>query len=233
MFLAEPAATEFDLRFVAFRIPVRVHPFFWLLTAMFGFQGGGNAQSVILWVGCVFVSILVHEMGHALTAQAFGGWPHVVLYGMGGLAINTGERTHPQRLLVLLMGPGAGFLLYGLIRLAAPAVLFRFPQYQLLLISSHLMYINLWWGILNLMPVWPLDGGQICGTLMEMARVRQAARTTQAVSMVTGFLLAGYFLTQRSYFPTFLFGYLAVASLQYLMNHRSGYSDGDYGDRRR
>src|SRR5579875_2541086 len=103
--------TPYDLRFRALGIPVRVHPFFWLVAAMLGWQNE-NIPVVLIWVGCVFVSILVHEYGHGLMARAFGASPSIVLHGFGGLCIYQPDRQTPrQRLAVLLCGPGAGFVL--------------------------------------------------------------------------------------------------------------------------
>ena len=66
---------------------------------------------------CVFVSILVHEFGHGLMAKSFHGSPSVVLYALGGLCYSQGERRPGQRLAVLFLGPGAGFLLCALVML--------------------------------------------------------------------------------------------------------------------
>lgn len=228
MFLAEPPPTQYDLRFNAVGVAVRVHPFFWLVTGMMAFQGRMPMQAVILWVGCVFVSILIHELGHALTAKFFGAdSAHIVLYGMGGLAISSGERTRWQRLLGILAGPGAGFVFYGILLLLArqfESRLFSSPQARL--IFDFLEFINLFWGLVNLLPVWPLDGGQACATILEMVGVRQVTRWTQSISLTAATLTAVFFMSRGQYFATFLFGYLAVASLQWLMNHpRGGYDD--------
>ena len=68
--LGQVGPTEFDLRFSFLGIPVRVHPLFWVAAVVLGFprgETGGQAFALILvWTACLFVSILVHEMGHAL-----------------------------------------------------------------------------------------------------------------------------------------------------------------------
>jgi Zn-dependent protease len=109
--------TPYDLRFKTLGIPVRVHPFFWLVGAMLGWQPE-NIPAVLIWIGCVFVSILVHEYGHGLVAQGFGASPSIVLQAFGGLCIYQADRQSPrQRLAVLICGPGAGFVLCGLVML--------------------------------------------------------------------------------------------------------------------
>ena len=64
MFLFQPPPpTQYDLRFAIAGIPVRVHPLFWLITILFGFSA--DLIQLLIWVFVVFVSILVHELGHA------------------------------------------------------------------------------------------------------------------------------------------------------------------------
>ena len=111
------AESAYDLRFRLLGVPVRIHPFFWLVSAIMGFQSFENdIPAVLLWMAAVFVSILVHEFGHALMSKAFNCSPSVVLWGMGGLCYSQGEQQTPrQRLAVIFAGPGAGFLLCGLV----------------------------------------------------------------------------------------------------------------------
>src|ERR1700733_11897336 len=113
--------TPYDLRFRLLGIPVRVHPLFWLVAAVLGFSANDrNLPMVAVWVACVFVSILVHEYGHALMARALGSSPSIVLWGMGGLCYSQAERqTLLQRLAVVLSGPAAGLGLYVIVMLVA------------------------------------------------------------------------------------------------------------------
>jgi stage IV sporulation protein FB len=66
-------ATRYDLRFTALGVPVRVHPLFWLVSIIFAVQL--PPPLAVIWVGVVFVSIFIHELGHALTIRAFGWYP--------------------------------------------------------------------------------------------------------------------------------------------------------------
>ncbi len=73
MFSFEPPRTAYDLHFQIAGIPVRVHPLFWLATLILGsnsWSGDGNVDpdagmKLLIWVGVMFVSILVHELGHS------------------------------------------------------------------------------------------------------------------------------------------------------------------------
>ena len=67
---------------------------------------------MLCWVVAVFLSVLVHEMGHALAIRALGVQPWITLYGMGGLTSHRGGRLPPKtQILVSLAGPAAGFAL--------------------------------------------------------------------------------------------------------------------------
>ena len=85
----DPSPSPYDLHFRVFGIPVRIHPSFWILSAVFGW---GTLQAgfgfLLLWILCFFISILVHELGHILMGMIFGRRGHIVLYGFGGLAIS-------------------------------------------------------------------------------------------------------------------------------------------------
>src|SRR5271165_1987536 len=116
------STTPYDLRFRFLDIPVRIHPLFWLMAAVLGFQEN-NIPAVLIWIGCALVSILVHEYGHGLMAKHFHGSPSIVLYGLGGLCYSQGERTPGQRLAVLFAGPGAGFILCAVVLAVTSLVL--------------------------------------------------------------------------------------------------------------
>ena len=117
MELAEPAHSNLDVHFRIGRIPGRVHWSFWLFTTLLGVvDPHASVVSVSLWIAAVFISIVVHELGHALAARAYGMAPRIVLYGMGGLAVfRPVRKSWISRVLIAAAGPGAGFLLAGLV----------------------------------------------------------------------------------------------------------------------
>lgn len=218
MFGLEP--TPFDLRLVAFRIPIRVHPSFWIAAAFLGWQPD-HLDRVFMWVMCLFVSILVHELGHALTAEAFGWASEIVLYWCGGLAFSQRShgRTPWREIAVSLAGPFAGFGLFGL----TIGVLYLLPSDQPLprnaeFVITQLIWINLCWGLVNLLPVLPLDGGQVCQSFLVWCRFRDPVRIAMQVSVIVAGAASAYFFTQwKENFAGMLFAMLClqnVASLQ-------------------
>src|SRR5262249_14738263 len=118
----DPGRTQWDLQFRLLGVPVRVHPMFWFMALLLGQSTLiDGIQYLLIWVACVFVSILIHEMGHVLAARAFDVWSAIVLCGFGGLAIGASRMRHRwQHILVCLAGPVAGFLLLGLLLLILP-----------------------------------------------------------------------------------------------------------------
>lgn len=245
------------IRFSIFGIPVSVDPIFWLIAFMLG--GGLNAltgsdtQAAIMaglvWVVAMFISILVHELGHALTGLKLGGgraW--IQLWAFGGLAYNQGGRfTQRNRAIMIAMGPGAGFLLYLLILIIAmvllnPTIALGLAHYSLAkiyipivaLFTENQLYapsieffnfitnpsngmkirifenfftINLFWGLVNLLPVMPLDGGQLLNTYHKSPKqVHLISTITAIIVVITGAIAF------KDLFLPILFGYLAFNS---------------------
>ena len=232
MFFGSAEPTPYDLRFSLLGIPVRVHPFFWLFSAMMGWAArdlGGTA----VWVVCVFVSILVHEFGHALVLRAQGMSPEVVLHAFGGYAAHYDHRrtTTWQRVTMLFAGPAAGFLLYALVRLLwslpafqawmNPEAIDTQGKYRLLQALGHLQFINLWWGLINLLPVFPLDGGQMTRELLRAWSPWRGLELSLQISVVVAGGMAWWFLfgsPNRQPYAGILFASMAFESFQALQS---------------
>ena len=99
-------------RFRIFGIPVRIDPTFFVIVAVLGVTT--DLQFLLIWVPVVTVSVLVHELGHAVAFRAFGMQPNILLQGMGGLTSATGSMPPSRELVVSLAGPLTGLVLIGL-----------------------------------------------------------------------------------------------------------------------
>lgn len=240
-FFQEPGHTRFDLNFHVFGIPVRVHPLFWLMALFFGGLSG-NLFAMLIWVLVVFASILIHELGHALTMRFFGQSSRVVLYWGGGLAMPDtifgsygSALTANEQVLMLLAGPGAGFLFAGLtlggVLLMGGSVgmmlLYGFVPFPAVSLPSTFMWtgaiigtilwVNIFWGFINLVPAFPLDGGQVARHLWVKADRWDGVRKSLWLSVVTGALMAVIGLgVMQSMYVALLFGLLAFQSYQTL-----------------
>ncbi len=169
------------LSFRFLNMPVQIHWPFWViagLVAYFAFNPVDPERLIafLLGVGMVFISILVHELGHALTGRKFGSKPAIMLHGFGGVAIQRSAYfSRKQDLLVLFAGPAAGFVLAAICFVLAGLIPANsIPTAILRDVIFFGFLINVFWNVLNLAPVMPLDGGQILRNLMGPARAQQA-----------------------------------------------------------
>lgn len=155
--------TPYDLNWRMFGIPVRVHPTFWLVSAVFAWPHAD--RGIAFWlvgIACMFVSLMAHELGHALMFRCYHMDSGILLYSFGGLTIPDGRL--PQRswrIIVTLAGPFANFLLLGIVWGSNYVEPWARKNEYLWVVYWIMFSINLYWGLLNLLPVFPLDGGQI------------------------------------------------------------------------
>ena len=191
----EPEQTQFDLNWRMFGVPVRVHPYFWLVSLMLGWDlsrpPDGGLQYVLLWVLCVFVSILVHEFGHVFMGRVFGARSHIVLQAFGGLAVGSSALDNRwKRIAVYLAGPGAGFILFGLVWCLDHSIDLSQATRATQKAVRFLFWINLAWGLLNLLPIWPLDGGQVSRDFFDWLLPDKGVRVALSISIVISGLIA-------------------------------------------
>ena len=241
MLLGEPPATQYDLHFEMAGVPVRVHPMFWLAGLILGSRSDG--LGLLLFVIALFVSIVVHELGHSMMMRRFGISSHIVLHMMGGLAIpdsfSRGANAR-QWILISFAGPAAGFVLAALIALvilvsggdfALRPDLFPFPwAFRLNLSDAEvisrfidiMLFINIFWGLINLAPVYPLDGGQIARQIMTEFDPWKGVINSLWLSVFTGGALVVFALTSGSFFMAVLFGMLAFQSYTAIQQTRGG-----------
>jgi len=206
-----------------------------------GIKSRQDLLMVLLWIIVLFVSILVHELGHALTSRKMTGvTPSIKLWGMGGLAYPNTQLTRKQSFWVTWAGPLAGLGFFGLIVLTCCAIygfaigtdltmILLFPSREtytvlakmndpVLYMLKDLLRVNFWWSLMNLLPVFPLDGGQI------YASIERSPKKVWTVGMVTGALvaIAGFFILHQIVIAI-LFGYFAFQNYKRL-EHLKGHS---------
>ncbi len=176
----EIAPTEYDLRFRCLGFPVRVSPWFWLTSAILIWNWDDRLDYKLIGVLAVFISILIHELGHALAIRHYGGRSEIVLAMFGGYATCNVNPSRMGNIIIAAAGPAAGFLLWGVLylsillwgvlamsgsqvpqRIAADHQNVHVLHNYLRFLLAVLLWANLSWSLLNLIPVWPLDGGRI------------------------------------------------------------------------
>lgn len=128
---------------------------------------GGQLLGTVLWAAIIVVSLLVHEYGHALTAVACGQTASIELMLFGGVTRHQGKTlTRWQEFLVILNGPLAGVALAALAYILATTKSLSLPP-SLLYILTVVWSINVFWTVVNLLPVHPLDGGQLLAVILQ------------------------------------------------------------------
>lgn len=159
--------------FTAFGIGVYVH-WMWLVVAVLTFQFRTHAYSSLFWNAAEYLSlfgiVLIHEFGHQLACRQVGGQTHdIVLWALGGVAYVSPPQRPGAQLWSIAAGPLVNVALI--------------PVFSVLVsVSSHLQwydshpdlyelvhsvwYINIGLLIFNMLPVYPLDGGQILRSLL-------------------------------------------------------------------
>lgn len=184
-------------------VPVRIELGFFLVAALLG-ASLGTVKGVAVWVTVVFVSVLVHELGHAVAMRLSGVSSRIVLHGMGGLTIPAGAiRSRSKRIGVDLAGPLSGLFLLGV-----PAVwlsrTLESPSYDVELVLLSVVWVNVAWSLVNLLPILPLDGGNVTKEVLDVITGEQGEVPARVVSIVvagaagllalrSGMLFAGMF----------------------------------------
>lgn len=211
------------LRFSIFGFPVGIHWLFGVMAFLFG--GGLTMQSAQDWprvfVGMVviFISIMVHELGHAWAARACGRRPVIELHAMGGLTIFWGQGLGRMRhFLVVLAGPAASVALLIFFILLLP---FRAMSPLLPVFVGFGLWVNVVWTILNCLPILPLDGGQMLRDVLGPSRERVAC----VIGAVVATAAAVWAISQQQIFLAVLMGILAWSNFRGSTNLQGGVVD--------
>src|SRR5262245_52099199 len=169
-----------------FGIPVKVQPFFLLVVGFLGYSRNLPFEFLVEWIIVVFISILAHEFGHALTVRAFGMSPQILIYGFGGMTSWTDEKdvSPPKHIAISLAGPFAGFLFGGVVYLSNIALPDLFADHFGRVTYRDLIFVNWGWGIFNLLPVLPLDGGNVAYSIEQWVTKKQSGVITSVISLL-------------------------------------------------
>jgi Zn-dependent protease len=211
-----------------FGIPVKIDPSFLFICALLAYSRLSEPIFLIEWLIVIFVSILVHELGHALVVRSFGLSPQIMLYSMGGLTSWREEKSisDTKHITVSLAGPFAGFLFGGIVfmlEIALPDLFAdRFGQQTYI----DLMRVNLGWGIFNLLPILPLDGGNVAYSIEQMVTKRPSGVITRVLSLLVAVGVGLWALSIGQLWIVFLMALFALnngrALFQLLQYDRDG-----------
>lgn len=209
-------------------IPLNVSPWFFVLAIYTGL-GLGSWELTVVWMLCLAVSVVVHELGHAFVAARLRLRPSIVLHGLGGLCAHDPAERDRDEVMIVAAGPLAGYVLAGVAYLlsrglqAGDSAALDSPIFGSML--HWLIVVNLALSTLNLLPIWPLDGGRLFRLLMlRLTRPMRAERITHIGGIALAIAGAGVALaTGFGRLAAFIAVLLAWANYQVLRGEaRSG-----------
>ena len=181
-------------------IELRVHATFlillgWLALLFYREAGPAGAARGVVFTLALFASVVLHELGHALTARRFGvGTRDITLLPIGGVARLESIPEQPWReLWVALAGPAVTLAI--IVVLWAVLRLLQLPTgrpEELLTqgggMPAELMWANVSLLVFNLLPAFPMDGGRVLRALLAM-RMGHARATEHAARVGRAFAL--------------------------------------------
>ncbi len=223
-------------------IPIRVRSSFFMTMLFFGATSGLRSPVLIaVGVAAAFFSVLLHEMGHAGVCRSFGLSPAIDLHGMGGTTswVRTKAIGHGQHILISVAGPAVGIAV-GLLLLLTTAssdrefadALARVPLRDLFSFLGresgravaagelgraailNLVWVNAGWGVLNLIPMLPLDGGNIMASTLNKITGDRGDRPAYAVSIAVAALSALFAFKAGLFFAAIMAVVFGVRSFQ-------------------
>lgn len=163
------------------RVPVYFLPDVLLLLILVYLWSPPGPVYFLITLIAMLVSILMHELAHALVATARGmNGVTITLTGMGGFCSYLGNPGNAQKLMISIAGPLANFLLAAIAWTVLEHV--PLPDQHLRFAVWITMIFNLFLGILNSLPIYPLDGGQ---ALLALARLRLRPATANRFVLST------------------------------------------------
>ena len=143
----------------------------WFLVAFYEIQRGGGRYSSLVWSGleylALFLIVLMHEFGHAMACRSVGGQAdHILLWPFGGVAYVNPPQRPGAMLWSIAAGPLVNVALAPLLLIAMVATRSMDTTRDFHTWLFWVSWINIVLLVFNMLPVYPLDGGQILRSLL-------------------------------------------------------------------
>ena len=196
------------IRFSLAGIPVTIRPTFWLVAILLGL-GVGDRALLAAWVVIVFTSVVLHELGHALTARHYGAEVSITLTTFGGYtrwSADASTMTPGRRALVAAAGSGVGIV----IGVVALGLFFATRPWDSMaeFVMRMFVWVNVGWGILNWLPIRPLDGGHLLLAFLDMVAPKRGDRLATVIFIVTGLVALAVAIYFDLIFAALLAGFM-------------------------
>ena len=178
---------------------------FLILAGFFVFSFYDQKQGIqyaLLWVPVLFLSVLLHELAHAGMIGLFGyGASQVMLAGLGGVTLNKRVAKPWHDMVISAAGPAASFVM----AFGAWILTKRVHDPMLVAFLPLMATANVAWGIFNLIPVSPLDGGGIVRNFFRIfLRERTAFVAAIWISFIAGLLVIAVGVWVKFWMVSFL-----------------------------
>ncbi|MBS0622274.1 MAG: site-2 protease family protein [Verrucomicrobia bacterium] len=180
------------------RLSISISPMFWVFAGILGFLMSQSLLGTGIWIGVILISVVVHELGHALTANAFGQSAHIRLLFFGGATYREQKSIGLlKEFLITLNGPLFGFAL-GILMWGVQHFLWLHPPFLVAYTLTAFVFVNIFWSILNLLPVMPMDGGQLLRIVCEGIFKNKGTAIALMISLILALSIAvaGFFMGQ-------------------------------------
>lgn len=190
-------------------IKISIHWTFMILLIWIVFINWKSGQDAmaILWslffILAIFGCVILHELGHALTAKRFHiNTRDITLYPIGGIArLDSIPKKPKEELLVALAGPAVNLLIAALLLPFIDLALLQNPENLITIGKGNfiLMFttVNVWLALFNLIPAFPMDGGRVFRAILGF-RMNRAKATKIAATLgqffALGFILLGFYI---------------------------------------
>lgn len=192
------------MNFKFLKIPVKIEPTFWIILLFFAGIIYNPSWERLIVAGVMFVSLLVHEYGHAFAAAYFGNAPVITLHGLGGYtSFQDFNISKKQRFIITLCGP-----LLESVLIAISYYLLKtgtFTSYYIQYTLYVTMELNIIWCLLNLIPIEPLDGSRLLRGILEGLFGRKGEKISIIMGLISVVFFVPYlFFIGHPYFSVLL-----------------------------
>lgn len=202
------------------------------------------------WMVAAILSLLVHELGHAAAFRRYGHSPSIELHALGGHTLSSGGLSSKADAVTSAAGPAAGFVIGGLMlsvrryllpglgvdddslsfvtSLFAPSSgglsgrdLVELGLFEAAFsFMDSFIWISFVWGLFNLVPILPLDGGRIVKALLNLKTKGKGETPARFVSLIAGGSLLAVALVLRWYWVAFIIFIFGRENLTWLSEWR-------------
>lgn len=205
---------------------------FLILIALFvasDYDPKAGIQHALLWAPVLLISVLVHELAHAATIGAFGYGPsEIVLGGIGGATMNRRRAKPWHDVLISLAGPVSSFALAFLLIALFRRIPFLQRDRMMIEFIPLLVWANEVWGMFNLLPVAPLDGGHAVRNFLRIfMREQNAFKVAVWIAIVAGVATVVWAIFNKWIFVAVLIAWYVFMNYQHWQYFRNHGTPGD------